>query len=288
MHEEKQITTMPGGLMLFIEIVAIAASILLFITSIKSQNWWGLGGSIALFMASMITMAGFFIVNPNEAVAILLFGQYKGTTRRTGFHFANPFYTKMKISLRARNLNGERLKVNDSSGNPIEIAVVVVWKVNNTAHALFEVDDYEEYVHTQSESAVRHMASAYAYDGDENEVTLRGATEEINDRLKVELEERLQRAGVDILEARISHLAYAPEIAHAMLQRQQASAVVAARQKIVEGAVGMVEMALEELGHKNLVQMDDDKKATMVSNLLVVLCSEHAAQPVVNTGTLYQ
>nr|MEE4268076.1 SPFH domain-containing protein [Candidatus Krumholzibacteria bacterium] len=237
---------------------------------------------------SLTGLAGLFVVNPNEAAALLLFGDYKGTTRKAGFHWANPFFTKMKVSLRARNLNGDRLKVNDSSGNPVEIAVVVVWKVSNTAHALFEVEDYEEYVHTQSESAVRHLASAFAYDGDEGEVTLRGATDEINDRLQRELDERLDRAGVDIIEARISHLAYAPEIAHAMLQRQQATAVVAARSKIVEGAVGMVEMALEQLGHKNLVDFDDDKKATMISNLLVVLCSEHAAQPVVNTGTLYQ
>ena len=227
-------------------------------------------------------------MNPNEAAALLLFGDYKGTTRKAGFHFANPFLRKIKISQRARNLNGEKLKVNDLSSNPVEIAVVVVWRVKNTAHALFDVDDYEEYVHTQSESAVRHLASAFAYDGEEHEVTLRGATEEINVRLHRELDERLVRAGVDIIEARISHLAYAPEIAHAMLQRQQASAVVAARQKIVEGAVGMVEMALEQLAIKDLVEFDEDKKATMVSNLLVVLCSEHAAQPVVNTGSLHQ
>ena len=288
MHAEKKITTMQGGAMLLVEIVLVIASILMFITALTSHSIGLLVGSIVLFLFCTINLGGFFIVNPNEAVALLLFGDYKGTTKRTGFHFANPFFTKMKISLRARNLNGERLKVNDSSGNPVEIAVVVVWKVTNTAHALFEVDDYEEYVHTQSESAVRHLASAYAYDGDEHEETLRGATDEINLRLQKELDERLVRAGVDIIEARISHLAYASEIAHAMLQRQQATAVVAARQKIVEGAVGMVEMALEQLNEKKLVELDDDKKATMVSNLLVVLCSEHAAQPVVNTGTLYQ
>jgi regulator of protease activity HflC (stomatin/prohibitin superfamily) len=284
MQSEKTVATASGGPMLVAVILAIAASIALFIVSLASGTMWLLIGSITLFVVCLLCLPGFFIVNPNEAVAVLLFGDYKGTTRRTGFHWANPFYSTIKISLRARNLNGERLKVNDSSGNPVEIAVVVVWKVSNTAHALFEVDDYEEYVHTQSESAVRHLASAYAYDGEDGEVTLRGATEEINERLSRELDERLNRAGVDIIEARISHLAYAAEIAHAMLQRQQASAVVAARKKIVEGAVGMVEMALSELGQKQIVDFDDDKKATLVSNLLVVLCSEHAAQPVVNTG----
>jgi regulator of protease activity HflC (stomatin/prohibitin superfamily) len=226
-------------------------------------------------------------VNPNEAAALLLFGAYKGTVKKNGFCWANPFYTKMKISLRARNLNGEKLKVNDLSGNPIEIAAVVVWQVAETAEALFEVDDYEEYVETQSEAAVRHMASAYPYDGDEATISLRGSTDELNQHLQKELQERLGRAGVDVNEARLSHLAYAPEIAGAMLQRQQASAVVAARQKIVEGAVGMVELALEELNKKTIVTLDEERKAAMVSNLMVVLCSEHSAQPIVNTGTLY-
>jgi len=190
--------------------------------------------------------------------------------------------------LKARNLNGDRLKVNDLSGNPIEIAAVVVWKVDNTAEALFDVDDYEEYVTTQSESAVRHLAGAYPYDGGDAEVTLRGTTEEVSERLQMELQERLAKAGVRVVEARLSHLAYAPEIAHAMLQRQQASAVVAARTKIVEGAVGMVELALSELSEKGLANFDEDRKAVMISNLLVVLCSEHAAQPVLNAGTLHQ
>ncbi|MBC8423838.1 SPFH domain-containing protein, partial [bacterium] len=228
------------------------------------------------------------VVNPNEAAALLLFGDYKGTVKRNGFCWANPFMTKMKVSLRARNLNGEKIKVNDLTGNPIEIAAVVVWKVVETAEALFEVDDYEEYVETQSEAAVRKMASAYPYDGPEDQLTLRGTPDELNERLEQELQERLDRAGVKVIEARLSHLAYAPEIAGAMLQRQQASAVVAARQQIVAGAVGMVELALAELGQKKIVELDDDKKATMVSNLMVVLCSEHSAQPVVNAGTLYQ
>ncbi len=287
-HKEKSITTLPGGVMILVILAALAASVILFILGLGQHSVGLIVGAVLLFLVTMLGLGGFFVVNPNEAVALLLFGNYKGTTRQDGFHWANPFLRAIKVSLRARNLNGERLKVNDSSGNPVEIAVVVVWKVQETAHALFEVDDYEEYVHTQSESAVRHLASAYAYDGPEDQVTLRGATDEINERLHKELDERLERAGVEIIEARISHLAYAPEIAQAMLQRQQASAVVAARKLIVEGAVGMVEMALEELGQKELVTLDNEKKATMVSNLLVVLCSEHAAQPVVNTGTLYQ
>jgi len=239
-------------------------------------------------VVAFIMWGGFFIVNPNEARVMLLFGSYKGTCKRNGFGWTNPFMTKTPISQRARNLNGERLKVNDKDGNPIEIAVVVVWQIENTSQAVFDVDDYEEYVTTQSEAAVRHLASAYSYDGGDEELTLRGTTEEINERLEAELQERLSRAGVKVVEARLSHLAYAPEIAGAMLQRQQAHAVVAARQKIVEGAVGMVEMALKELGDRDLADFDSDRKAVMISNLLVVLCSEHAAQPVVNTGTLYQ
>ena len=247
-HKEKSITTLPGGVMILVILAALAASVILFILGLGQHSVGLIVGAVLLFLVTMLGLGGFFVVNPNEAVALLLFGNYKGTTRQDGFHWANPFLRAIKVSLRARNLNGERLKVNDSSGNPVEIAVVVVWKVQETAHALFEVDDYEEYVHTQSESAVRHLASAYAYDGPEDQVTLRGATDEINERLHKELDERLERAGVEIIEARISHLAYAPEIAQAMLQRQQASAVVAARKLIVEGAVGMVEMALEELG----------------------------------------
>jgi regulator of protease activity HflC (stomatin/prohibitin superfamily) len=277
-----------GWGMLFVVILLYLASVpLFFLTATGMVGLWITLGALVLILAVIFT-CGFFVVNPNEAAALLLFGSYRGTCKQNGFRWTNPFMTKTKISLRARNLNGEKLKVNDLSGNPIEIAVVVVWRVVDTAEALFEVDDYEEYVTTQSESAVRHLASAYPYDGDEGELTLRGATEEINQRLERELQERLDRAGVQVIEARLSHLAYAPEIAHAMLQRQQAHAVVAARQKIVEGAVGMVEMALAEMNRTDLVQMDEERKASMVSNLLVVLCSEHAAQPVVNTGTLYQ
>ena len=288
MHTEKKAHTFSGWGMLFLNLAVIVVSIVMFISGIRQQDLLVLFTGVGLFVLALIMMGGLFVINPNEAAALLLFGAYKGSTRENGLRYANPFMRKDKISLKARNLNGDFLKVNDLTGNPIEIAAVVVWKVVNTAEALFDVDDYEGYVTVQSESAVRHLASAYPYDGEEEELTLRGATEEINEHLKKELQERLDKAGGEVMEARLSHLAYAPEIAHAMLQRQQASAVVAARTKIVEGAVGMVEMALKELGDKDLVNFDDDKKATMISNLLVVLCSEHAAQPVVNTGTIYQ
>jgi len=288
MHTEKKAQTMSGWGMLFLNLAMIATGIYLFISGIAHEALPTLLAGVALLVLGIVMMAGLFVINPNEAAALLLFGSYKGTTRENGLRFANPFMRKDKISLKARNLNGERLKVNDLTGNPIEIAAVVVWKVVNTAEALFDVDDYEEYVTVQSESAVRHLAGAYPYDGNEDDLTLRGTTDEISEHLQKELQERLDKAGVKVVEARLSHLAYAPEIAHAMLQRQQASAVVAARQKIVEGAVGMVEMALNELGEKDLVEFDEDKKATMISNLLVVLCSEHAAQPVINTGTIYQ
>jgi regulator of protease activity HflC (stomatin/prohibitin superfamily) len=287
MHQEKVISPVSGWLLLPILILTMAAIIFVFIMSLINQAPAVIISMILLFLVNLVMLFGFYVVNPNEAAALLLFGAYKGTVKKNGFCWANPFYTKMKISLRARNLNGEKLKVNDLSGNPIEIAAVVVWQVAETAEALFEVDDYEEYVETQSEAAVRHMASAYPYDGDEATISLRGSTDELNQHLQKELQERLGRAGVDVNEARLSHLAYAPEIAGAMLQRQQASAVVAARQKIVEGAVGMVELALEELNKKTIVTLDEERKAAMVSNLMVVLCSEHSAQPIVNTGTLY-
>jgi len=288
MHREKKATTVSGWGMLFTSLALLAVSIFMFIRAISQEDVPILLGSLFLMFLGVLFLAGLFVINPNEAAALLLFGSYKGTTRDNGLRWANPFLRKMKVSLKARNLNGDRLKVNDLTGNPIEIAAVVVWKVTETAEALFEVDNYHEYVQVQSESAVRHLASAYPYDGHDEEISLRGATDEVSERLQHELQERLHKAGVKVIEARLSHLAYAPEIAGAMLQRQQASAVVAARKKIVEGAVGMVEMALHELGERNIADFDTDKKATMISNLLVVLCSEHAAQPVINTGTLYQ
>lgn len=244
--------------------------------------------AVLLFLGGGLMCMGFFTLQPNEAAVLILFGAYKGTVRDSGFFFTNPFNKRLKISLRARNLNGEKLKVNDKRGNPIEIAAVVVWRVRDTAQAMFDVDSYENYVKIQSESAVRHVASSYAYDeGDVNELTLRGAADEVAAALTAELQERLDKAGVRVEEARLTHLAYAPEIAQAMLRRQQAEAVIAARQKIVHGAVSMVEMALNELSTKRVVALDEERKAAMVSNLLVVLCGESEAHPVINTGTLY-
>jgi regulator of protease activity HflC (stomatin/prohibitin superfamily) len=244
--------------------------------------------AMSVLVAAIVMSAGFFTLQPNSAAVLVLFGAYKGTVRDSGFFFTNPFNRKLKISLRARNLNGEKLKVNDKRGNPIEIAAVVVWRVRDTAQALFDVESYENYVKIQSESAVRHVASSYAYDdGEADEITLRGGADEVSAALTRELQERLAKAGVHVEEARLTHLAYAPEIAQAMLRRQQAEAVIAARQKIVHGAVSMVEMALNDLSAKKVVHLDEERKAAMVSNLLVVLCGESEAHPVINTGTLY-
>jgi hypothetical protein len=235
-----------------------------------------------------LLLLGLFVVNPNEGKVLQLFGQYVGTSKVPGLRFANPLYAKKRISLRVRNFESAKLKVNDLDGNPIEIAAVVVWKVVDTAEAVFEVDNYENYVHVQSEAALRNMATSYPYDAhEESQMSLRGNTAAIADHLRKEIQDRLARAGVDVVEARISHLAYAPEIAAAMLQRQQAGAIIAARQRIVEGAVGMVEMALDMLSAKNVVALDEERKAAMVSNLLVVLCGERNTQPIVNAGTLH-
>ena len=234
-------------------------------------------------------MVGFFFINPNEARVLQLFGKYVGTTRQEGLRWANPLYSKKRISLRVRNFETGRMKVNDVDGNPIEIACIVVWKVVDTADACFLVDDYEQFVKIQSESAVRNLATQYAYDSsDDDVISLRGSTAVVSDKLRGEIQDRLDQAGVEVLEARISHLAYAPEIAEAMLRRQQAGAIIAARQLIVEGAVGMVEMALDLLSEKHIVDLDHERKASMVSNLLVVLCGESSTQPVINTGTMYQ
>ncbi|MEL0333363.1 MAG: SPFH domain-containing protein [Halieaceae bacterium] len=237
-------------------------------------------------LLALVCLAGFYMVAPNEGRVLQLFGQYVGTDRALGLRWANPFYSKQRVSLRIRNFESGQLKVNDSAGNPIEIAAVVVWRVVDTAEAVFEVDDYEDYVAIQSEAAIRNMATSYPYDDHEGEsITLRGSANEIGDILKAEVQDRLGKAGVEVLEARISHLAYAPEIASAMLQRQQASAIVAARSKIVEGAVSMVEAALAQLTERQIIDLDAQSKASMVSNLLVILCSDRAAQPVVNSGT---
>jgi len=246
-------------------------------------------GWVLVGAAAAVCMGGFFVVNPNEGRVLQLFGDYRGTVRRPGLRWASPFFTKQTISLRVRNFESARLKVNDNDGNPIEIAAVVVWKVVDTAEAVFEVDNYENYVKVQTEAAVRNLATRYPYDTHEDhQMSLRGNTDIVAGHLQKEIQDRLSRAGVQAIEARISHLAYAAEIAAAMLRRQQAGAVVAARTKIVEGAVGMVELALEQLSRSQMVQLDEERKAAMVSNLLVVLCGEHDVQPVVNTGTLYQ
>ncbi len=236
----------------------------------------------------LVCWVGFFMVHPNEAKVLQLFGKYSGTVRDSGLRWANPFYAKSRVSTRVRNFESGKLKVNDSQGSPIEIAAVVVWKVVDTAEAMFEVDDYEEFVHIQSESALRDLSTSYPYEPHEGEgLALRSDPQEVANALRGEIQSRLEQAGVAVIEARISHLAYAPEIAHAMLRRQQASAIIAARTQIVAGAVGMVDMALEQLDAKQIVNLDDERKAAMVSNLLVVLCSEENAQPVLNTGSLY-
>jgi regulator of protease activity HflC (stomatin/prohibitin superfamily) len=246
-------------------------------------------GSAIVLIADVLAMAGLFVVNPNEGLVLQLFGSYIGTVRAPGLRFASPFYTKRRISLRVRNFESSRLKVNDIEGNPIEIAAVVVWRVVDTAEACFEVDNFENYVHVQSEAALRNMATSYPYDAhDDEQTSLRGHTAKIAEHLKQEIQDRLTKAGVQVLEARISHLAYAPEIASVMLQRQQAGAIIAARTRIVEGAVGMVEMALERLARQKILDLDGERRAAMVSNLLVVLCGERGVQPVVNTGTIYQ
>lgn len=264
-------------------------SVVAFIMGFAFEMAFLIISAIIIFTAWIITLAGFFTLQPNEAAVIILFGAYKGTVKQSGWFWANPFYTKKKVSLRSRNFNSDKLKVNDEMGNPIEIATVIVWRVQNTAEALFDVENYINYVEIQSESALRHLAGLYPYDVTENDkqLSLRGSADEVSETLKAELQIRLSKAGVIVEEARLSHLAYSPEIAAAMLQRQQASAIIAARQKIVEGAVGMVDMALKKLNENGIVDLDEERKAAMVSNLLVVLCGERSTQPVINAGTLH-
>jgi regulator of protease activity HflC (stomatin/prohibitin superfamily) len=292
MKNEKLTRALSGFLMLVVMFAIWGLAIYLFIEVVKSGHaspptLTQILTLCGVVLAAILVMSGFFIVEPNGSKALLLFGRYVGTVKATGFHWANPFYSKRPVSLRARTLNGERLKVNDSVGNPIEIAAIIVWQVVDTFDALFEVDDFEQYVALQSETAVRHSASTYPYDADDDSISLRRNTEEVSEHLQAELQERLKLAGVNIIEARLSHLAYAPEIAGAMLRRQQAEAVIAARQRIVDGAVGMVEMALQRLDREGVVKLDEERTAAMVTNLMVVLCSEQAATPVLNTGTLY-
>ncbi|MDX2186403.1 MAG: SPFH domain-containing protein [Opitutaceae bacterium] len=326
-NNERVVRVLNGWVMLPVLLLTLAGDIILFIWSLAGGDYGvvvpTLVASIVLFPVVITLMTGLFSLQPNEARVLVLFGEYKGTVRASGFHWGNPFYSngsstmasrvaavqaaaaaakgaspapavsgsapgRNKISLRARNLNTERLKVNDKRGNPIEIAAVIVWRVQDTAQAMFDVDDYEHYIRIQSESALRHLASGYSYDhGEENETTLRSGVAEVSQALQVELQARFEKAGVTVEEARLTHLAYAPEIAQSMLRRQQAEAVIAARQKIVQGAVSMVDMALKELAEKHVVVLDDERKAAMVSNLMVVLCGENEVHPIVNAGSLY-
>jgi regulator of protease activity HflC (stomatin/prohibitin superfamily) len=293
MHKELPFKPESGFVMLGVAFVLLALTLcffLAFVGLIDHSTLFGLASltmAIGCFIAFCLTSAGLFTLQPNEATLLLLFGAYVGTVRESGFHWANPFYTRKKVSLRLRNLQGEHLKVNDKQGNPIEIAAVVVWRVADTAKATFDVDDYMQFVRIQSETAVRHLANAYAYDhGEEHETTLRSGVDEVSGALCTELQQRLTPAGVEVLEARLTHLAYAPEIAGAMLRRQQAEAVIAARRMIVQGAVSMVQMALEELAAKQVIELTDDRKSAMVSSLLLVLCGETEAQPVINAGNV--
>jgi len=331
-NQEQVTRAASGWMMLGFNLILLVGAAVWFInilvTSAHSnapEHLWLLIPDVLIEIAAIIMLGGHFTLQPNEARVLILFGDYRGTVRASGFWWANPFYARArsripvttdsltpeavksaaakglsvggllsrplssKISLRARNFNSEKLKVNDKRGNPVEIAAVVVWRVEDTACAAFDVDDFESYVHIQSEAAIRHIASLYPYDrGEEHELSLRESAEEVAGALQKELQERLKKAGVIVEEARLTHLAYAPEIAQAMLRRQQAEAVIAARQKIVQGAVSMVDMALRELAAKGVVTLDEERKAAMVSNLLVVLCGETEAKPVINTGTLYQ
>jgi len=289
--EERPAATSSGFVYITIGLVGLLFAIGLLLSR-------PMGPTLAVFVVAMLLtvwcLAGLYMLQPNQAAILLLFGSYRGTDRSHGLRWANPFYAKTKISVRAHNFNSEKLKVNDLRGNPIEIAATVVWRVDDTAKATFDVENYEAYVLTQAESAVRHLALSYAYDNLEEpaatsktEVTLRSGTEEVASALLAELQQRFDQAGLVVVDAKLTHLAYAPEIAGTMLRRQQAEAVIAARTKIVHGAVGMVELALNGLAERGLLQLDDERRAAMVSNLLVVLCSDHDATPVINTGTLY-
>ncbi len=319
MHQEKKYRPGPGWMPLVMFLGLLLISAIVFIATVANAQYLGIAitgfgvvVSVIAFLSGITGLCGLIAIAPNEARVLLLFGEYKGTIVESGFFWVNPFYSKKKISLRIRNFetgstnhperkdaagqiiehksrtHGRPSKVNDRDGNPIEISAVVVWKVVNTAEAMFEVDDYEDFVAVQSEAALRALATRYPYDSEDHEISLRGSTQEISDQLKGDIQDRLDKAGVEVIEARISHLAYAQEIAAAMLQRQQAGAIVAARTKIVEGAVGMVQMALDHLSKDKIVELDDERRAAMVSNLLVVLCSDRHVQPVMNTGSLYQ
>lgn len=291
MTQEKEIKAVPGALMLLITLVVwgFFAWSIYWLASTESQGNTPLQGIclVGSGLLGTLLLPGFFVIQPNMSRVLVLFGDYKGTVKASGFHWTNPFMSKISVSLRAQTLNGERLKVNDAVGNPVEIACIVVWQVEDTHKAVFDVENYSQYVALQTETALRHSASRHPYDSEDETISLMRNTEEVSEHLQAEIQEKLNRAGIRVLEARLSHLAYAPEIAGVMLRKQQAAAVIAARQRIVDGAVGMVEMALAHLAEKKIVDLDTERKAAMVSNLMVVLCSESAAQPVLNTGTLY-
>jgi len=285
---ERQARSWNGFAALSLWLAALGVSIWQILAGALVRDPWRVGGFALGAVLAGLLLGGLFMVEPNQGRVLTLFGAYRGTERQPGLRWANPFLQKRAVSLRVRNFETQHLKVNDEHGSPIEIAAVVVWRVVDTAEAVFQVDNYENFVQVQCEAALRNLATRYPYDSHaEGEKSLRGNTQEVAEQLKLEIHERLAQAGVDVPEARISHLAYAPEIAQAMLQRQQAGAIIAARQRIVEGAVGMVEMALARLADRRVLQLDEERKAQMVSNLLVVLCSERAASPVVNAGTLY-
>ncbi len=286
--KESPVNSFSGIPMILLILVGFVACAFLFLMAVASQQLGFLTAVIPAFLMLVVSLGGFYMIEPNQAAVLSLFGKYVGTAKDQGLRWNNPFYASRKISLRTRNFESSKLKVNDLDGNPIEIAAVVVWQVVDSAEAVYNVDDYESFVHIQTESAVRAMATSYPYDTHEADVlSLRGSTAEIAKHLTEEIGERLTQAGVQIMEARISHLAYSPEIAQAMLQRQQAGAIIAARTRIVEGAVSMVEMALNELSKRNVVDLDPERRAAMVSNLLVVLCGERGTQPIVNTGSIY-
>ncbi len=288
MIRERHALTVSGYLMLLLLLAGLAGSVLWLVGSARAHAPAGTILAVVALVVDVLLWGGFFIVNPNEGRVVQLFGTYTGTAVTPGLHWVNPFCTRKRVSKRVRNFESAKLKVNDHDGNPIEIAAVVVWQVVDTAEAVFEVDNYENFVHVQSEAALRNLAMSYPYDSHvDGQMALRSHTNEIAEQLKTEIQARLTKAGVEVIEARISHLAYAPEIAGAMLRRQQANAIVAARQKFVEGAVGMVEMALDQLSQKKVVELDEERKAAMVSNMLVVLCSDQHTQPVINTGTIY-
>jgi regulator of protease activity HflC (stomatin/prohibitin superfamily) len=289
MSRELEIRGLPGWLTLLALITILVLASAGLLSAARAESVWLLLLWGLVLILDAFAFAGFNVINPNEALVVTLFGVYKGSLKQPGFWWVNPLTTRRKISLRVRNFESAKLKVNDLDGNPIEIASIVVWRIVETFEAVFNVDDYEQYMHVQSEAAVRILATSYPYDAHEEErISLRLSSGEVTERLRHLIQERLSKAGIEVIEARISHLAYAPEIAGAMLRRQQAGAVISARQRIVEGAVGMVEMALDQISRKHLVELDEERKAAMVSNLLVVLCSERGVEPVVNTGTLYQ